>query len=365
MKNVAVIFGGKSVEHDVSIITGVMALNSIDKEKFTPIPIYVTKEGEWLTSKILFDLDEYKNLKNEKLKRVCFVQGENILYEIKGKKLKKIESVFCVVNCLHGERGEDGALAGLLKMCDIPQTSSDILPSAISMDKSLSATVLSALKIPTLKSITVSSLDDLKKVLEKFEFPLIVKPNLLGSSIGIGKASDKKSLAKAIENALKYGEKAIIQPFLQDFIEINCAVYRDETGELHISECERPIARDKILSFGDKYKDGKREFPANIDKKLSDKIKKLSQKIYIGLDFSGVIRIDYFICKNKIYVNEINSIPGSLSHYLFFDTMKGFSKMLSSLIMASEKKHLLSQGKTTEYNSGILSSLGSKGAKRL
>ncbi len=365
MKTVAVIFGGRSVEHDISILTGVMALNSIEKDKFNAIPIYITKSGEWLTSKTLFDLDEYKNLKVEKLKKVCFIAGENVLYEKKGKKLKKIESIFCVVNCLHGERGEDGALSGLLKMCNIPQTASDILPSAVSMDKSVSALILSALKIPTLKSITIDSPEQVNIIQEKMQFPLIVKPNLLGSSIGISKATDKKSLALAIENALKYGEKAIVQPFLQDFIEINCAVYRDEKGDLHLSECEKPIARDKILSFGDKYKDGKREFPANIDKKLSDRIKKLSQKIYNQLNFSGVIRIDYFISQNRVYVNEINSIPGSLSYYLFFDTMKGFSKMLSSLIMASDQKHLQGQGYIIEYNSGILSSVGSKGAKRL
>ncbi len=365
MKNVAVIFGGKSVEHDISILTGVMTLNSIDKERFNPIPIYISKSGEWFTSKELFDLDGYKNLKIEKLKKVTFVQGDNSLYYLKGKKLKKLESIYSVVNCLHGERGEDGALSGMLKMCNIPLTSSGILPSSVSMDKSVSALVLSALKVPVLKSITVDSAEGVDSVIEKLNFPLIVKPNLLGSSIGIGKATDRESLVFAIENALKYGEKAVIQPFLQDFIEINCAVYRDEKGEIIVSECERPIARDKILSFGDKYKDGKREFPANIDKKLSDKIKKITKKVYTELDFSGVIRIDYFVSFGKVYLNEINSIPGSLSYYLFFDTMKDFSKMLSSLILASEQKFLKEQGYITDYNSGILSCIGSKGAKRL
>ena len=365
MKSIAVIFGGKSVEHDISIITGVMALNSLEKDRFNPIPIYISKGGEWFTSKKLFDLDEYKTINVEKLKRVTFVQGDNALYEIKGKKLKRIDNIYCVVNCLHGERGEDGAISGLLKMCGIPQTASDILPSAVSMDKSISSVLLSALKVPVIKTITVSSVDDVDKVLEKMNFPLIVKPNLLGSSIGIGKATDKESLSIAIENALKYGKKAVIQPFLQNFIEINCAVYRDEKGEIIVSECERPIARDKILSFGDKYEGGKREFPANIDIKLANKIKGIAKKVYDLLDFSGVIRIDYFISEGKVYINEINSIPGSLSYYLFYDTMKGFSKMLSSLILASERNFLHAQGYITQYNSGILSSVGTKGAKRL
>ena len=166
MKNVAVIFGGKSVEHDVSIITGVMALNSIDKISFNPIPIYISKDGEWFTSDKLFDLDEYKKLNLEKLKRVTFIQGDNTLYEVKGKKLKKIESIYCAVNCLHGERGEDGSISGLLKLCSVPQTASDILPSALSMDKSACAMMLSSLKIPVLKSITVDSINQVDKVME-------------------------------------------------------------------------------------------------------------------------------------------------------------------------------------------------------
>ena len=257
-------------------------------------------------------------MKKKKLNKVCIVQGENALYEVKGKKLKKIENIFCAVNCLHGERGEDGALSGLLSMSNIPITSSGILPSAISMDKSFSKIALKGLGVPTLKSITVKSQKEIDKVVKQFDFPVIVKPNLLGSSIGITKAIDKASLQIGIANALKYGESAIIEPFLENFIEINCAVYRDENGIINLSECERPIARDKILSFGDKYQEGKREFPAKIKKEISEKIKKLTKKVYEGLNFDGVIRIDYFVIDNKVYLNEINSVPGSLSYYLFF-----------------------------------------------
>lgn len=365
MKSVAVFFGGKSVEHDISILSGVMALNSIDKSKFNPIPIYVDRLGEWFSGETLFDLDEYKKLEQKDLKKVCIVQGENALYQIKGKKLKKIDNIFCAVNCLHGERGEDGCLAGLLAMSNIPITSSGLLPSAISMDKSFSKIALKGLGVPVLKSITVKSVKEVDRALKTFDFPLIVKPNLLGSSIGISKATDKRSLLLGISNALKYGESAIIEPFLSDFIEINCAVFRDDNGIINISECERPIARDKILSFGDKYQEGKREFPAKIDKEVSNKIKKLTQKVYERLNFDGVIRIDYFVVNDKVYLNEINSVPGSLSYYLFYDTMKGFSKMLTRLIMASERKFLKNNTIITEYNSGILTSFGSKGGKTL
>lgn len=365
MKNIAVFFGGQSVEHDISIITGVMTLNAIDKTKFCPIPIYVSKTGEWFTGRSLFELDEFNNLNYNKLKRVCILQGDNVLYQVKKSKLKKIESIYCAINCLHGERGEDGSLFGLLNMCNIPLTSSSLLPSAISMDKSFTKIALKGIGVPTLKSITIESEDEMEKVLKSLSFPLVIKPNLLGSSIGISKAIDKESLLLGITNALKYGKKVVIEPFLQQFTEINCAVYRDEKGTINVSECEKPIARDKILSFGDKYVDGKREFPAKIDKKLSIKIKNLTQKIYDELSFEGVIRIDYFISENKVYVNEINSVPGSLSYYLFSDTIKGFSKMIDSLIMASEKENLRKSSYIKEFSSGILAGFGSKGAKRL
>lgn len=365
MKNILVFFGGQSVEHDISIITGVMALNAIDKNKFNPIPVYITKMGEWLSGEELFELDEFKNLNYKKLKRVCILQGSNMLYQLKNNKLKEIGNIYCAVNCLHGERGEDGCLFGLLEMSNIPTTSSSLLASAISMDKSFTKIALKSINIPTIKGITVESQKDIEKVLKKLKFPLIIKPNLLGSSIGINKATNKEELSNAIKTALKYGKSAIVEPMLNNLTEINCAVFRDENGLINISECERPIARDKFLSFGDKYKSGKREFPAKIDKALSNKIKSLTYKIYDKLNFQGVIRIDYFITEKNVFVNEINSIPGSLSYYLFYDTIKGFSKLLTSLIMASERENLQKRTYIREYNSGILAGFGSKGSKRL
>lgn len=365
MKNIAVFFGGQSVEHDISVITGVMTINCIDKDKFSVLPIYITKDGEWKTGESLFDIDEFKNIDLKKLKRVAIVGGDNTLYQVKGKKLKQIEKIFCAINCLHGKNGEDGALAGLLAMSNIPLASPNMLSSSVSMDKSFTKLVLKALGVKTLKSVTVTSKAQVKDIIEKLDFPMLVKPNFLGSSIGITKAEDKETLVSGIQNALKYGESAIIEPFLSDVTEINCAVYRDDKGILNVSECEKPISRTDILSFKDKYQDGKREFPANIELKYSNKIKATAKKIYAVLGFDGVIRIDFFIHEGKIYVNEINSVPGSLSYYLFGDTKKSFSCMLTSLIMASERKFLRNLTFVSDYNSGILTSFGAKGAKHL
>ncbi len=365
MKNIAVFFGGQSVEHDISVITGVMTINCIDREKFSVLPVYVDKDGVWKTGENLFDIDEFKDIDLKKLKKVAIIGGDNTLYQVKGKKLKPIEKIYCAVNCLHGRKGEDGALSGLLSMSNIPLASPNMLSSSISMDKSFTKLVLKSLNVKTLKGVTVTNKAQVKDVLKKLEFPMLVKPNFLGSSIGITKADNKEMLIEGIQNALKYGESAIVEPFLSDVTEINCAVYRDDKGIINLSECEKPISRAEILSFKDKYQEGKREFPANIEKKLSNKIKATAKKIYESLGFSGVIRIDFFISNGEILVNEINSVPGSLSYYLFGDTKKSFMNMLTSLIMSAERNYLRDLNFIKEYNSGILTSFGSKGAKHL
>ena len=365
MKNIAVFFGGQSVEHDISVITGVMTVNSLDKGKYAGIPIFISDDGLWYTGRQLLDLDNYKNLDFKKLDRVMLLGGENSLYLTKGKKLKKITEIAVAINCLHGERGEDGSLAGLLNMCNIPLASPPQAPSSICIDKTLTKTVLKALKINTLDGVTVEGVEDIDKVKKQINYPIIVKPNRLGSSIGVGIAENDEQLLTAITYALKFGKKALIEPCLENFVEINCAVYQSQGEEIKVSECERPIGRTEILSFTDKYKNGKRIFPADIEKKLSDKIKNTSEKIYRALDFKGVIRIDFFVVDNKVLVNEINTVPGSLAYYLFSDTLKGFSKMLNQLISVAEQDFAQNSTAQTKYASGVLKMLGGKGNKHL
>ena len=364
MKNVVVFFGGKSVEHDVSIITGVMTANSIDKTKYIALPIYVSKSGEWFIGQSLLDLDGYKNIDYTKLQRVTFVSGDNRLYAVKGKKLKEICTVAVAINCMHGGIGEDGSLSGLLNFCGVPLASPNTLSAAVSMDKGFTKTVLKGLGVNTLPCCELTYIDEWEKYKNDFSFPLIVKPTLLGSSIGITVALDQNQLENGISYALRFGRSVIIEPCLTDFQEINCAAYKDSDGKIIISECERPIGRTEILSFGDKYLSGKRVFPADIDKKYSDKIKQITKKVYLGLGFSGVIRIDYFLKGEEIYLNEINSVPGSLAYYLFGDTLKSFGVMLNHLLCAAERDFAVKSAVKTDYASGILSQCGSKGVKR-
>lgn len=365
MKTVAVFFGGRSVEHDISVITGVLTLNSVNGEKYFSLPVYVDSDGTWYTGDILRDIDEFKNLDLKKLKKVTFVAGSNVLFEIKGRKLKEISRVSVAINCMHGERGEDGCLAGLLKTCDIAFASPDILCSAVSIDKRFTKIAMKGLRVKTLPCVTVKSVQDRGDIAKKIGFPVIVKPEYLGSSIGIATAENDEELVSALSYALRFGGSAVVEPCLKDFIEINCAAYADKNGKIKVSECERPIGRTEILSFNDKYESGKRIFPADIDKKISDKIKKITEKVYSELDAFGVIRIDYFVRGGEVFLNEINSVPGSLAYYLFGETLGSFSVMLDDLLCAAEEKHTRASNVLTEYKSGILFSGGFKGSKRL
>jgi len=363
LKNIIVLFGGESVERDVSIITGLLTLNSIDKEKFNPVPIYISDSGEWFTGDSLFDIETYKELDQAKLKKVTLLSGENKLYAIKGKRLKELLTIACAINCCHGGNGENGSLIGELNLHKIPFVSPAVMPSALAMDKEITKYVLRGIGVKVLPCKGVSDISELDKL--KVKFPVVVKPAKLGSSVGIKVAENEKQLELAISNALRYDEKAIIERRLSGFTEINCACYMGETG-IKVSECEKPIGKTEILSFEDKYKAGKRQFPARISPELSSKIKRLTCKIYQKLGFSGVIRIDYFIdAKGEVYVNEINSVPGSMAYYLFCENLSDFSVMLTEMIAQAEKEYAIKSTLIKKFSTSLLAIKGSKGAKHL
>lgn len=338
MLNIAVIFGGKSCEHDISVITGVLTVNSLDKQRFNPIPIYADRDGLLFTGKGLEKLASYSNFTPKKYKRVTFVLGEQNLKWIKGKALKNLAKIDCVINCCHGLNGEDGSISGMLRLCNIALASPDIFCSSFAMDKHFTKLVLKGLKIPTLpyQVIKKEELESGKVITSKIPFPIIVKPANLGSSIGIEKVESSEKFIDALKRAFVYDNKVIIEKMLDGFTEINCACYKGE--EIVVSQCEKPISSGDILSFSDKYAGkGKREFPANIEAEISEKIKEYTKKIYTALDFNGIIRIDYLVCDKKIYLNEINTVPGSLAYYLFAQTISEFAQILEKIILNSLK----------------------------
>ena len=183
MKSIAVFFGGVSVEHDVSVITGVLTLNTLNKS-LNAVPVYVDRSGEWFTGGILSDPDSFNDLDYKKLTKVTFVAGRNILYAVRGKKLKELCVISSAINCMHGERGEDGSLSGVLKMCGIANASPDIYPSALAMDKVLTKCAVRGI-VKVLPYVVVSGVKQAEEACLPFDYPVIVKPVLGGSSRGV------------------------------------------------------------------------------------------------------------------------------------------------------------------------------------
>lgn len=372
MKNILVFSGGNSPERDVSVITGALALNSLDKTVFNPVPVYVDVSGRWFTGERLFNIDNYKTLDYLKLKEVALFP-DGVLYAVKGKRGgKRVCRPVCraaaALNCMHGGFGEDGSLSGMLSLCGVPLASPSVLPCAFAMDKDAAKFALKGLGVSVLPHVSFGVNDGFggKRACGKalpFDFPVIVKPARGGSSIGINRADDEEQLENALSYALRFGEKAIVEPFVTDFTEINCAAFRKKSGEITVSLCERPVKRGDILSFADKYEGGTHVFPADIPSEVSDEIRRLTKKVYAAFGFDGVVRIDFMLIDGAVVLNEINAVPGSLAYYLFCNTLKGFSAMLTELIAAAEEKARTEKLYLKRFDSGILSVGGAKGAK--
>ena len=361
MKNVLVIFGGESCEHDVSVVTGVMTLNGIDKKLYSQIGVYVGKNGKWYTNSKFNDISIFKSVNLQELDEVVLLPSDNCLYKIKKGKLKKLCEIYSAINCCHGGDGEGGGIFAVLKQSRIPCTSADLFASSVAMDKEFTKIALKGIGVKCLSCVRIDrdrfylKKDEALRLIEiRLGFPVIIKPARLGSSIGIRLAKDEKELERGLTVAFGYDEKVIIEKALRGFREINCAVYKSG-GKIVASECEEPNLRGEILSFEDKYKaQTQKDFPAKIDEKTSDKIKNTSKAVYERLKFSGVIRIDYLIVGDDVYLNEINTIPGSLAYYLFCKNTLEFGDFISKLIEESVDEYKAGLLKTTTFQSGVL-----------
>lgn len=376
MKNVAVLFGGRSVEHEVSIITGMQIIENIDKTKYNVIPIYVNKEGKWLTGKSLMEFKNYKENKFEDAQEIILSHnyGDNNIYLspkssglFKKKILDKVDIAF---PAFHGMNGEDGTVQGLLELMDIPYVGCGVLGSAVGMDKILMKDVYKANNLPIVdytwfyRSKWIENKDDVIKTIEdKLSYPMFVKPANLGSSIGISKVKDRDGLIEAIEIAIRYDRKIIVERAVEEPREINCAVlgYDDE---LIASLCEEPIGWKDILTFEDKYiksntkgkgAEDRRRIPAEIDDTLREEIEELAKLAFKAIDGRGVSRVDFLVDKNnKVYINEINTLPGSMAFYLWEGKGYPFSKLIDELINIAIKAHEDKKKNSYSYEANLL-----------
>lgn len=356
-KNVLIMFGGRSVEHEVSVITGLQVAENIDKEKYNVVPLFITKQGEWYTGDDLLDIKNYKNLDVllSKTKKVYLEPIPNNpylkFYPEKGlfKKTPEPIKIDVVFPALHGSHGEDGTMQGLLELCNIPYVGSGVLGSAVGMDKIIMKDIFKANDIPIVNYtwfLRRDYVNDSERVLnyleDKLKYPLFVKPANLGSSIGISKAKNRDELINAIEIAINYDRKIIVEEAVENPMEINCSVIGFD-NEYNASVLEEPVSWQEFLSFEDKYlrgnknsgmKSAARRIPAPIPEDKTKEIQDLAIKVFKILDCSGISRIDFLVEKDtmKVYVNEINTMPGSISFYLWEPTGLKFKDLINKLI---------------------------------
>lgn len=365
MKEVVVFFGGRSSEHDISVITGVFTLNSIDDKEFNVHPVYVHGDGKWYTGDSLRNIDNYKNLDLKGLKEVCVNVGDNSLFQKKKNKLKVICKIDVAINCLHGVNGEDGSLSGLLNLCFIPLSSPNIFSSALTMNKQQTKLFAKALKIPTPAEQSIERCDFLENkedillsVVNKLKYPIIVKPACCGSSIGISVAWDYVQLEACVLKAFEFDDLVICEKFYAMATDINCAAYK-LSNEIFVSECEMPVTKNDILTFDDKYQNSKsgilKEFPAKIPKEQSDKIKEWTKILYKTLKMSGIVRMDFLIVGEKVFLNEINSVPGSLAYYLFCEKIADFKSLLTNLLNDAITSFKAYSNISVHFESNVLS----------
>ena len=336
MKKVCVIFGGASVEHDISIITGMQLAKNLET-KMAVEKIYLGLDNKFYLATKLKDLAEFESKDKLNLKELFIY--DNALYT-KGVFFKKYCDIDCIINCCHGGVGENGDLAGFLAVNNIKFTSSNCLSSHIAMDKSLTKQLLKEI-VPTIKGVKVtkSNFEQMTKLIEEtFSNDLIVKPNSLGSSIGV-KACTKENYELQIMAIFEMNDDALVEERVVDLVEYNQACFLDGE-ELNLSAIEQPITKADFLTFEDKYKaptktKGKdRIIPAKISKSLEKKINNYTAKIYTELGMKGVVRIDYIFDKtnNMLYFNEINTIPGSMAFYLYEDKGIDYITLIEKII---------------------------------
>jgi len=392
--NIAVFFGCRSVEHEVSIISAVQAMHSINREKYDVTPVYVSKDGSMYTGDNLFEIENYKNLPEllSVAKRVTFVKEKAsvFMHFLDQKKFKKIPDVaidlaFPVV---HGTNCEDGTMAGYFEFLGLPYISCDIISAAIGMDKAVFKDVLKSAGLPVLDCVkfrareyTLDKESITNKIKSEIGFPLIVKPVNLGSSVGITKVNNESEFDEAVRLGISFSDTILVEKAIGNLREINCSVLGD-SDECEASVPEEPFMNDEILSYEDKYLGGGksksqgpskgmaslgRKIPADLPEEKANEIRELSCKIFKAIGASGVVRIDFLLdCDNdKIYANEINTIPGSLAFYLWEATGLKYTDMLDRLVEIAFRRQRNRDNLTFTIDTNILSgvSFGTKGSK--
>ena len=370
MRKVAVVFGGKSSENEISVLTGIFVMKVLEGSDFTPVPVYVHTDGEMYSSSKLKELSSFQSGKISQQDRVIFY-GKT-LYRVQPQKgkMKKLTDVDVALNCCHGGLGEGGGVSALTALNGIPLASPDLLSSSVFMDKDVTKTVMKGLGVPTVDYIRVGEKDYekrgaflLKSIERRLKYPVVIIPVHLGSSIGITKAENEEEAKKGIETGFALDDRLIIEKYLADKTDVNCAAYSVD-GEIFVSEPQTAFGGG-IYSFEEKYIRRKKDVGVRaaqgqenaqtigdgcaLSVEIVEKIRSYTKTIYKRLNMQGVVRMDYLVSDKQVYLCEVNTVPGSLAYYLFCDRIieaRAFfcDLLCDALARVKGAKHIVTTG---------------------
>lgn len=386
---IGVIYGGETVEHEVSVISALQAMNNLNEDKYDIVPIYISKDRIWYTGHMLRDIEFYKEFEDEKkyaTKVMLYKKGKTFLLQrTTGIFRKDITDLDVILPVVHGNNVEDGSLAGLLDSIGIPYVGSHVLGGALGQDKVVMKQVMESVNLPIVPytwfydSEYLDNKENILKEIKKIGYPVIIKPATLGSSIGIEVAKNEKDIESKIEDAMEYDTKIVVEKVIENLTEVNASVLGNYEYQ-KVSPLEEVMGEDEILSFADKYLGNakskgtaskgmastSRIVPARISEKLTKEIQDTAKQVFKVLNLSGVCRVDFLIDnkENKFYVNEPNTCPGSLSFYLWKEAGMKYSELLDEMVSIAIKEYKHKNQKTMSFKSSIFDGFnGSKGLK--
>lgn len=386
--NVVVAFGGVSPEHEVSVLTAMQVLAALEDSRYQTTPLYISKSGRWFTGDILRDLKNYKDLNRltDSAEPCAFTHlsdGRPVLKTMVSGLFSRSEEypIYAVLPAFHGSSGENGSFQGICETHNMPFTGSGVTGSAIGMNKVVAKQLCGAAGIPVVEGINftesrwIDERDNILSEIEKLGDAAIVKPVNLGSSIGVKVVKNEEEAENAIETAFRYDSHLLVEKAVAPLVEINCSVL-GTPEENRVSVCERPMGREELLSFADKYQQDEgakgmasadRIIPADISNELAESIQSTAKKVFSIIQGSGLARLDFLVNgdTNEFYFNEINTIPGSFSFYLWKESNISFTNLLYEMIDIAIRQHQKKNGRVQSYETNLLSEKAVKGMKGL
>lgn len=380
--NVGVIFGGKSLEHEMSIISAIQAMDNIDTDKYEITPIYITKDRDWYTGGCLRYVDTYKDLDLLKryTKKVHLINKDGrYILQTNGFVKKELIELHLAFPIMHGNFGEDGTIQGFLNIIGIPYVGSNIYSSAVSQDKVFVKQILKSNGLPVTKFVWFgerfyrNKKEELFKQIDELSYPLILKPATLGSSIGIEMITQKEEIDSTIERSFNLDTKIVIEEKIENVVEYNCSVLLTPNGNI-TSEIEEIVTNKDIRTYGDKfvYEDTdessiKRTCPAKISDKLRKDIEFYSLSVFKMLNMRGTARVDFLYDKksNKLYVNEVNCIPFCFAHHLWEARNISYKELLNIMLKDAIDNEVKVQGMTLIMDNDIMKKMTNRTIKEM